>query len=84
MLFHVDGQVEARTFLVNIGLPNGVIVRDIEVAECQLSSSEDVLIGMDIITMGDFVITNVDGQTRFLFQSPSNFDIERVIEDPDL
>ena len=67
-------------FLVDIGLPNGVTVRDVTVAECRLSGGTDVLIGMDIITMGDFVITNVDRQTRFLFQMPSNVNIERVLD----
>ena len=31
----------------------------------------DVLLGMDIITMGDFVINNADGQTLFSFVIPS-------------
>lgn len=30
----------------------------------------DVLLGMDIITMGDFVINNADGQTLFSFVIP--------------
>ena len=31
----------------------------------------DILIGMDIITMGDFVITNADGKTLFSFVIPT-------------
>ncbi len=68
-------------FMVDIGLPNGVTIRDITVAECRLSGGVEVLIGMDIITMGDFVITNVGRQTRFLFQMPSNVNIERILDD---
>ena len=36
----------------------------------------DVIIGMDIITLGDFVITNKDDQTWFAFRYPSSEHIE--------
>ena len=36
----------------------------------------DVIIGMDIITLGDFVITNKDNQTWFAFRYPSSEHIE--------
>lgn len=36
----------------------------------------DVIIGMDIITLGDFVITNKDDQTWFAFCYPSCEHIE--------
>ena len=31
----------------------------------------DVIIGMDVIMFGDFVITNADGKTTFQFRTPS-------------
>jgi len=31
----------------------------------------DILIGMDIITLGDFVITNLNGKTKVSFRIPS-------------
>ena len=34
-------------------------------------SEVDVLIGMDIINRGDFIIGNCDGKTTFLFRMPS-------------
>ena len=40
----------------------------------------DVLIGMDIITKGDFAITNPDGTTKFSFRIPSQADIDFVRE----
>ena len=70
-------------FLVDIGLPNGVTVRDVTVAECRLSDDVDVLIGMDIITMGDFIITNIARRTRFSFQMPSRVDMDRVLDNPE-
>lgn len=36
----------------------------------------DVIIGMDIITLGDFVITNKDNQTWFAFRYPFSEHIE--------
>ena len=36
----------------------------------------DVIIGMDIIILGDFVITNKDDQTWFAFRYPSSEYIE--------
>lgn len=44
------------------------------VTECpKLSAADDVgmLIGMDIITLGDFAITNLNGQTVMSFRIPS-------------
>ena len=36
----------------------------------------DVLIGMDIISKGDFSITASQGKTKFSFQIPSTHDID--------
>ena len=41
----------------------------------------DVLIGMDIITQGDFAVTNRCGRTKFSFRFPSQADIDFVSED---
>ena len=77
----VNGQEEAlaRTFVVTVGLPNGVLVPDITVAEGTAPGC-DVLIGMDIISMGDFVLTHREGQTEFMFQVPPRVQIEKVLE----
>ena len=36
----------------------------------------DVLIGMDVIVFGDFLITNKDGKTTFQFRTPSKGGVE--------
>jgi hypothetical protein len=36
----------------------------------------DVLIGMDIISLGDFAISNFDGKTQFSFRIPSQRHVE--------
>lgn len=77
----VNSQSQENVYLVSIVLPNNVGVRMVRVTECkQLSHPDDpnqcdVLLGMDIITMGDFVITNLGGQTMMSFRMPS---IERI------
>ena len=40
----------------------------------------DVLLGMDIITIGDFSITNQAGNTVFSFRVPSQHTIDYVAE----
>ena len=50
------------------------ITLDVVVTECEeLSSNKDIgmLIGMDIITTGDFSITNYNEHTTMSFRTPS-------------
>ena len=68
---HAEGETsDVDTFLVDILLPNEVLVKGVRVARAVLKDA-DVLIGMDIITLGDFAVTNVGGKTKFSFQFPS-------------
>jgi hypothetical protein len=72
---------DADTFLVSIILPNQVRVDGVRVAEVpQLTGNADILIGMDIITIGDFSLTNVDKKTVFTFRFPSIKTIDYVEE----
>ena len=78
---HAQGTTEdVEVFLVNIGLPNRVMIPGIRVAKVVLSGA-DVLIGMDIIGRGDFAVTNRGGRTKFSFRIPSQADIDFVAED---
>ena len=63
------------TYLVNLFLPNKVRVTDLKVAEAPLPGDADVLVGMDIIGMGDFAVSSYQGNTSFSFRIPS---VERV------
>ena len=36
----------------------------------------DVLIGMDIISKGDFAVSNYNGKTQFSFRLPSQEDVD--------
>jgi predicted aspartyl protease len=56
---------------VSVGLPNKVMVEDVNVMICDLKQDIDLLIGMDIILLGDFSISNGGGKTLFSFVIPS-------------
>ena len=64
------GLIEAKKYIISLKLPNQVEILDIHVTEGTLSGA-DFLIGMDVITLGDFAISNVDGKTTFSFRIPS-------------
>ena len=68
---HAGGSSHCETYLVSIMLKHNVRIPQIKVTKASLSSDTDILIGMDIITLGDFVITNMNGKTIFSFRTPS-------------
>lgn len=74
-----NGVVNQPTFIVDIKLPNNVIVKDVTVTRVDsLSGNCDVLIGMDIINIGDFSVTNHNGVTCMSFRIPSSHEIDYV------
>lgn len=81
----MHGKQEVDVYLVSIFLPNGVGVKDVTVTLAQLDDI-DVLLGMDIIVNGDFVVTNHGGKTRWSFRLPSvgPIDFVREINDQQL
>lgn len=76
-----NGLVQAKTYVVDIGLPNKVTIKDVMVSCADIGDNIDALIGMDIITLGDFSVTNVNGKTKFSFRIPSVKAIDYVKED---
>jgi hypothetical protein len=58
------------TYYVSIGLPNKIVIPILQVTEGVLTGT-DMLVGMDIISTGDFAVTNVNGKTVFSFRMPS-------------
>lgn len=79
---HHAGGVDdnARTYIVDLYLPNNVRVTDVPVVEVVSMGGWDVLIGMSVINTGDFSITNVGGKTVFSFRFPSIKTIDYVVE----
>lgn len=79
----VHGIREVNVYYVHIRINNGNIAINAKVTECdELSAdgSQGFLIGMDIINLGDFSITNRNNQTVLTFQIPSTHEHDYVKE----
>lgn len=76
----INTTTECNLYLVDIHLPNNVVVPDIRVVGVQSIQDADILIGMDIIGIGDLAITNADGSTTVTFRWPSIETIDYVKE----
>lgn len=74
---HAAGKAVVNEYLVNIVLPNQVVVAGVRVTEGDLQGA-DVLIGMNIIGRGDFAVTHVNehGGTTMSFCMPSSEEID--------
>jgi len=72
---------EVNVHSIDLILPNRVEVFNLQVTEAANLGRYDVLIGMDIITLGDFAITNAKKRTFFSFRYPSDYKhIDYVVE----
>lgn len=74
----VNSTIESNTYLVNLYLPSHIVIPYVQVTEGNIGC--DVLVGMDIITLGDFTITNFNHKTTFSFRYPSKQEIDFVKE----
>ena len=63
---------EVNVYDIGLKLPNNLIIEDIPVLSASTIGGCDCLIGMDIITLGDFAITNYEGKTVVTFSIPSH------------
>lgn len=72
-----NGTYEAYAYVVDVMLPNKLVIRGVEVSESDLKVC-DALIGMDIISMGDMKITNKP-TTKFIFRIPAEGDTPLVV-----
>jgi len=76
IIYHAGGQERVNVYLVNIFLPNNICVPNVNVSECADTVGHfGVIVGMNIITEGDFAMTNPEGKTIFSFRMPS---IEKI------
>lgn len=78
---HAGGTSRVPTYLVNVYLPNGINIPGVRVIQATLSEDTEILIGMDIISHGDFSFTNFEGKSCFSFRIPSKKRIDYVEED---
>jgi len=57
-------------YSVDVLLPNGILFRNMDVAEFQSNNNFDFIIGMNILRMGDMALTNAKGEMVFSFRIP--------------
>ena len=55
---------------LTLELPNSVVKKIIRVAVCNITSKVGVILGMDIISLGDFALSNGNDQTLISFAVP--------------
>ncbi|OGI90357.1 hypothetical protein A3B01_02290 [Candidatus Nomurabacteria bacterium RIFCSPLOWO2_01_FULL_41_52b] len=86
-VYHAAGKSISNVYLVNILLPDSVMIPNVQVTEANLTNDKtpeneqtQVLIGMDIIGIGDFAVTNFNGKTMLSFRVPSASEIDLVPE----
>ena len=67
----VHGAQMCNQYLISLFLPNGVFLPEVTVTELSADAGCDLLIGMDIISLGDFSTSTIGGRTSFSFRIPS-------------
>lgn len=65
------GSKLAKVYPLRIRLPNDIGLKLKAIEADNLGPDGDVLIGMDIITLGDFAVSTYEGRTAFTFRMPS-------------
>lgn len=75
-----SGSDIVRAFVVDVALTDDIIMNNVLVCESKIGLQKiDLLIGMNILSKGDFAVSNFSGRTVFAFRSPScgdvNFDM---------
>ena len=78
----VGGNSQQNLYLIDVLLPNRLRVENVEVTSGNMKGI-DLLIGMNIIALGDFALCQSKGKTTFSFQypaSPKAIDFTKQIE----
>ena len=66
--YTANGWYETPVYRIDVLLPNGIMVKGLRVSQSDLMVC-DMLLGMDVISLGDLHLTN-DGNTVFSFHIP--------------
>ena len=77
---HAGGMSVSPTHVVNFYLPNKVAFLGVVASEFPGAGNFGAIIGMDVIRLGDLVITNFQGQTCMSFRTPSLARVDYVEE----
>ena len=66
-----DTVIESETYAVSLSLSDEITFRDVLMKKADLSDKNvDIIIGMDIISRGDFEIRNYNNLVEFTFRIP--------------
>ena len=57
-------------YQVDVLLPHGILITNMDVVEFDGGSDFDFIVGMNILCMGDMALTNAKGKTVFSFRIP--------------
>ena len=66
--YTANGWYETPVYRIDVLLPNGIMIKGLRVSQSDLMVC-DMLLGMDVISLGDLHLTN-DGNTVFRFHIP--------------
>jgi hypothetical protein len=66
----VSGVHLSPVYFIDILLPSNVAINNVRVTEFIDNENFEILLGMDIITYGDFAISNKDKKTIVSFRTP--------------
>jgi len=72
----IAGIIDVEFILASIQLPGRVIRKNIKMAVCDFSQNINIILGMDIITLGDFELLHGNNSTVFSFTSPPSTKIK--------
>ena len=75
-----EHEFETYQYIIDLYLKNDLKIKDVIVTLGKLTDNFNCLIGMDIITLGDFSITNHEKNTCMSFRIPSLREIDYVAE----
>lgn len=67
----VGGRYKTKVYLAGLCLPNDIIIPELSLSGFDAPPEFDIIIGMDIISLGDFLVSTVKGFIHFSFQLPS-------------
>ena len=74
----VTGSKDVEFVLVTIELPFGILRNNLKMAICDFSDDIGIILGMDIITLGDFKLLHGNDRTIFSFTSPPKNTLEAL------
>jgi predicted aspartyl protease len=66
----VYGSASANVYMLDVVLPDKMIVANVLAPEINVNKDFDLIIGMNIINLGTFTIANENGNTTLYFSAP--------------